>query len=584
MIRPRYLAVVNRSVAAREHQRSRALGLAAQNGMEMAFDRGNLFVMSQETAVPLLEPPSGLILGSLFCRGRRNRLSELGRDVQTMVVNSRGAHLVHTYWGGYLAFSVSEAGARIDILRAPFGDLPCYYVASEDEIVLSSDIALLAAYGILKPQFEAAALSRHLVAEDVRRPETCLSNLRELSGGQRLTADGDGIAVERIWSPWTFAAAERQICEPEEATAQVRDAVQHAVGVLARQTDHVVLRLSGGLDSSVVAAALAASGCSYTALNLTTHNPSGDERRYAECVSGALRVPLVTRMREVARVDVGRSDATRLPRPTARNFAQETRRITEEIAGQTGAGAALDGGGGDNVFCSLKSARPVTDCLINNRGCEHLWPTIRSIATLAEVSMFKVAHRAWTSKWRGSAAYRFPVDMRFLSDEAIAHAPGALNHPWLDAPQDALPGKAAHVSLVMTAQSVVEGFDPQDHLPLFSPLICQPVIEACLRIPSWLWFANGLNRAIARRAFADILPSQIVERRSKGTPDSFVIEIYEANRPKIRDMLLGGALSAASLIDCKTLALTLDDPRPVTGHDYFRVMRLVDVEAWARTL
>ena len=46
---------------------------------------------------------------------------------------------------------------------------------------------------------------------------------------------------------------------------------------------------------------------------------------------------------------------------------------------------------------------------------------------------------------------------------------------------------------------VAEGMDPAAGLPLYSPLLAQPVVEACLTIPSWLWFEGPHNRAIARQ-------------------------------------------------------------------------------------
>ncbi|HWU96464.1 MAG TPA: asparagine synthase-related protein, partial [Sphingomonas sp.] len=147
-----------------------------------------------------------------------------------------------------------------------------------------------------------------------------------------------------------------------------------------------------------------------------------------------------------------------------------------------------------------------------------------------------------------------------------------------------LPAKAAHVAMIVTAQSVAEATDPLDTLPTLSPLMAQPVVEACLRVPSWLWLGNGNNRAVAREAFSDRLPSDIAWRRSKGTPDSFLIDLYESQRPTIRALLLGGILHDLDLLDADALAQVLDDPRPVIGYDFVRVMRLADIDAWARSV
>jgi asparagine synthase (glutamine-hydrolysing) len=300
-------------------------------------------------------------------------------------------------------------------------------------------------------------------------------------------------------------------------------------------------------------------------------------------VAEALQARLVERYRDPRRVDVGRSEAWRLPRPTARSFGQDSTRLAAETAAECGAGAIIDGGGGDNLFCSLQSARPAADCLLSEAAVGRFWSTAETIAQLAQTATWRVAWHAWRMKQGGCCQYRWPLDRRFLSPDAIRASAGAAAHPWLSSPGGALPGKAAHVALVAAAQSVAEGYDAEDELTLCSPLISQPLVEACLQVPSWLWYEEGLNRAVARRAFAAVLPEQTVRRRSKGAPDGFVAEIYAANRGTIRTMLLQGWLSRQGLLDLGALASALHDPGPVRGHDFLRIMQLVDAEAWARS-
>jgi asparagine synthase (glutamine-hydrolysing) len=227
----------------------------------------------------------------------------------------------------------------------------------------------------------------------------------------------------------------------------------------------------------------------------------------------------------------------------------------------------------------LNSARPAADCLL--AAPEQFRETCASIARLAQASIAQVAWRAWRTKLRRNPAYAWGADMRFLSRAAVSEAEKAPAHPWLTAPGDALPGKAAHVALIAAAQSVAEGFDAEDELPVYSPLISQPLVETCLRVPSWLWFERGLNRAVARRAFSKCLPLETVQRRSKGAPDCFIAELFEVNRPAIRTMLMDGALRREGLLDVVALETALDDQAPVEGHDYLRIMQLVDAEAWA---
>jgi asparagine synthase (glutamine-hydrolysing) len=133
------------------------------------------------------------------------------------------------------------------------------------------------------------------------------------------------------------------------------------------------------------------------------------------------------------------------------------------------------------------------------------------------------------------------------------------------------------------AQNLVEAINPQALFPSISPLVSQPVVEACLRVPSWLWIAPGRNRAVVRHAFAAHLPQSVTERRSKGSPASFVATIFEQNRTQIRAMLLEGELARLGIIDKDAVAGAFGDAGPPRDFRFALLMGLVDAEAWARS-
>jgi asparagine synthase (glutamine-hydrolysing) len=508
----------------------------------------------------------------------RTSLGEIGPDAGFGRLVDQ---LIANCWGGYIAAGLTSEGIPT-IFRAPLGDLPCFWSAHENAFLIASDVALLQAAGLPRPRVDPAALSRLLIADNLRTSATCLDGVTELPGGTRLAFAKGGVGQATLWSPWDFASEEAEIGPPAEGLSAVRDAVRATVAALASRERHIVLKLSGGLDSSIVAACLVRAGASFTALNLVTQDAPGDERHYARQVSAHLHIPLVERLRETSGVSLEQSEAARLPRPSARSFAQETSRICAEIAFETGSTALFDGGGGDNVFCSLQSARPAADCLLRAVRGAPFWSTAASIGRIAQVSAFAVAAQALRIAMRRSRAYRWDVDLSFLSEQAREVSSAGVVHPWLSPPEGILPGKVGHVALIAAAQSVVEGYDVEDRPPTFSPLMTQPVVEACLRIPTWLWFEDGRNRAVARRAFADDLPGEIIGRRSKGGPDCFIAQLFEANRPIIREMLLGGELMRFGLLDGHAIEAALQSEAPVRGHEFLRLMRLTDADAWAR--
>src|SRR3546814_14784414 len=83
----------------------------------------------------------------------------------------------------------------------------------------------------------------------------------------------------------------------------------------------------------------------------------------------------------------------------------------------------------------------------------------------------------------------------------------------------------------MRIQNHVEGYDRGVLPPVIPALLAQPIVETCLRIPTWDWCRGGINRAIAREAFSTALPARVIARRSKSGPERLTAEVFEFGRP-----------------------------------------------------
>lgn len=114
-----------------------------------------------------------------------------------------------------------------------------------------------------------------------------------------------------------------------------------------------------------------------------------------------------------------------------------------------------------------------------------------------------------------------------------------------------------------------------------SPLLSQPVVETCLRIPTWLWFKHGQNRSVAREAFRGILPDSIIGRRSKGAFDILAANVIRKNASRLRSMLLEGVLVREGIADAAKIEAAFERPLP-DGKAIVDLLVLVDVEAWVR--
>lgn len=155
-------------------------------------------------------------------------------------------------------------------------------------------------------------------------------------------------------------------------------------------------------------------------------------------------------------------------------------------------------------------------------------------------------------------------------------------HPWLETLSDMAPGSADHLRMITGVHHFF--VDPASNQPCnLHPLISQPVIEACLRIPSWLWVEGGRDRAVARAAFRGSLPDAILDRRGKGSLQSLFVRGFTALRGELRDYLLSGLLAQQGVIDDQALARYLDLTGQPQDNIYVRILEIASAEQWLRS-
>src|SRR3546814_12777258 len=104
--------------------------------------------------------------------------------------------------------------------------------------------------------------------------------------------------------------------------------------------------------------------------------------------------------------------------------------------------------------------------------------------------------RGALGSWRMRAhGYRWQTDRTFLSQTALHHASGDIRHPWLIPPtRDLLPGKAAHIAMVLLAQYSLDAYSGRSGLPVITPILYPPVMEHFLALHHFLKCPCGSNR------------------------------------------------------------------------------------------
>lgn len=584
----RYLAIVTPGRLSASAIDDRVAEATTRRGMVVHANAPGLFL----AASPALSchhsnTPDGLFIGTIFEREGDAPISAPRLERVLADCHDDPSVIMKRLWGDFIAILPGGGADASDrsttrALRSPFARIGCLHAQHAGRVLVASDSEMLGLAGLPRPDVDAAALAHCIAYRELPSSHTCLQAIGNLSGGRCLAIDGDGVRESETWSPWSAADRNGWVQREDDARDLVRGAVLQAVKAQAGSARKRLLLLSGGVDSSILAASLATLGGEYACLNLVRQGGAGDERHYAQAVANRLGCELIEAEWRVEDVDVTRSDMALHPSPVGRSFMQGTNRLLARIARETGADLTLDGGGGDNVFCALQSVAPVVDAW-RFGGAAAAWRTACSIAALAETGIGEVLRKAAARRFRRAKVRRWPAEMRFLAPSFAAQVPALTDHPWFEPPQGSSDGTMAHVAVIASAQGWAEQGDLLSPVHHVSPLASLPVVEACLRVPSWWWYRDGRNRVIARDAFATRLPTAILARRAKGAPDDYLAEIHAANRIRLREMLLDGRLAAMGMLDRPALETVLASAAPVHDGTFLRVLYLAEVEAWLAT-
>ncbi|KZC38074.1 MULTISPECIES: asparagine synthase-related protein [Rhodanobacter] len=545
-------------------------------GMTCKLESASVRVFASTDVPTLAIPGHGLLIGQVFAKDGQPISQPLDIDGSARELTRR---LLQDTWGNYVAiFGDRDNISAITLLRDPSGAVPCVYSLADGEGFITSDISLAVDLGLYRREVNWQAIAHGLTFPYLKTARTALQRVSELLPGCVLTCLGRDVSVRSAWSPWRFVEKGVRHEDHRVAAEDVGAAVSSAVKSLSTGDDRFLVELSGGLDSSIVAICLRHALLRATFCTLVMPVAGTDERSYARLVTEALGQGLFS-------VEIG-FDNVHLEFPVPRSSVLPTIGMLQhvingawEAAGNRyGVDGFFSGAGGDTVFCYLKTAAPAADAFLE-RGVRAGIAAIGNLATLHRCTVFKAGRLTLKKVVRRPRA-TWKED-RTLLNPACA-APTSEHHPWMDAPSSALPGDHEKIHDLIGNQlfrdAGLRGLERSMHFPLLS----QPVMEACLKVPSWMWIADGRNRAIARQAFADRLPQAILDRRSKGSYTGHMAGVYTRNKRKIREFLEEGQLCAHDLLDRPALANFF--AKELTSRDlsFLRIFDLCAVENWTR--
>jgi len=144
------------------------------------------------------------------------------------------------------------------------------------------------------------------------------------------------------------------------------------------------------------------------------------------------------------------------------------------------------------------------------------------------------------------------------------------------------PGKFIHVFTTQTPHIDATLAAPADWLDQVHPFHSQPIVELCLRVPTYLLSLDGRNRGLARAAFAGLVAPEVLARNSKGSGDLHHDESARRYLALARRHLLDGLLVGRALLDRAVLEQMFGGGSPEISSLRPLLLHYLYTENWAR--
>lgn len=558
---------------------------------ELVLDHPGLRILHRRTANSAyqsyaLHQHAGVVLGRVFAADCGLVGPTFREPETTSIVQSRGRFFVEHYWGHYVMFLRGCTAEGLHIVRDPTGGLPCYMLTRAGLRLFLSDVRDLVTLRLGNLSINWPHVASYFIHNRQITEATGLSDVHLLAAGQCLSLIGEDRQIKETrqfyWNPREILDGARRTSEHHHR--ELRRVIQGCVTAWSSCYSNVVHELSGGLDSSIVAAALRAAGqAEVKCFHFFTDIAAGDEREYARSVAAKLKYQLMeTKVTASQRSFKAQLSDVRLATPTLVGFLPESETAKRQLVESEAAGAVFSGQGGDHLFQHGKNNLTAAESLQRQGiGASFLHSVLNASRTSNQSvwSILNDACRYGLLHLRYDPYDSFEAPSILAADARVASS-SAYVHPWVCMAQRVPASKIKFIfDLVDTQLFYLRPYAAADQI---HPLISQPVVECCLRIPSYEMALGGVSRGLVRTAFRDALPAKVVDRRSKGTTTSYFNQLLLKHLPEVRELLLDGRLVQARVLDRTVLEEQLSERSLVQGEQFRSVLDAVRAEAWLR--
>jgi asparagine synthase (glutamine-hydrolysing) len=467
----------------------------------------------------------------------RERLERAGHtfhtrcDTEVLVhlYEERGVSFVEELRGMFAIALWDRLEQRLVLARDRFGIKPLYYRVEGGEISFASELKALLRQPGFSHDVDLDALEAFLAFNSIPAPLTIFREARKLPAGHVLIAQGGDVSLRRYARPRPVNAERVRGESEEELAAELRERLRDSVRAHLVSDVPVGVLLSGGIDSSALAA-LAARESPY---RISTFSIGFEERSFNELEQARLvaeqystdhhelvvrpnAVELLPKLAEA--FDEPFADSSALPTYLVSQLASEHVKV------------ALSGEGGDELFGGYytyvadtlaprvgwlaAAARPVVELLPSSSGKASFDYRAKRFARAARLPPLE-RHHAWKEIFSDDAraslldGRRGAMDPLDIYRARYAETEGAEELARL---QDVDTG----IYLVDDLLVKTDRASMAHSLEARVPFCDTAVAELALALPRRLRVRGFAKKRLLRKAVAPLVPSQVARGRKQG--------------------------------------------------------------------
>lgn len=451
-------------------------------------------------------------------RGHRFRTHT---DVEVLVhlYEECGTEAIHRLNGMFAFALYDRAKGLVWLARDRLGIKPLFYHRSRGEFVFSSDLTGLAE--VSGARISTAAIAAYLGFSYFPAPLTPYEDVWRLHPGEEIVITAGRVTQRRYWS---IAAAPPSKSAPDEARSELLTLLEESVGMQLVSDVPLGVFLSGGVDSSAIAA-LAAKKLGREPLRTFTVDfvdKSGSDAQYADLMARAIGANHTTIRVTPQEQQQTFEELIELMDEPMSDTAIVPTYIISRCARDHGVKVLLSGAGGDELFGGYPrhfAGEPFSATWLAN---------LPSVPRSLAATVLGWRNGNWGMRFR-SQARDFAVQISGVNLAMLREAliPKELHADLLESIDSAFSSaaqKGSYPRMLLDAQNYL----PNNVLTLTDkgtmmasvegrvPLLDHRLVDFAFSIPESINLERGEAKAMFRSALNGLVPDTILNRSKEG--------------------------------------------------------------------